>query len=184
MTLKQNTNNNHKSNMANNNQIQFTDNDYKIIPGVGFSKVKFGIKKEQLIELMGQPDEIEEDANYGDSLEDKVTVLYYDTDGFSVSFDKEANYRLTEISFESDLFILEDCVKVGMTTEEALKALEKAGYDEPSLEDLEGEIDPNDKTEAYTYDDMNITLWFDDNILQTIQMGPFWLDSDTIKWPK
>ncbi len=170
--------------MANNNYDKLTDNDYKIIPGVGFSKVKFGIKKEQLIELMGQPDEIEEDANYGDSPDDKVTVLYYDTDGFSVSFDKDENYRLTEISFESDLFILEGCVKVGMSTQDALKALEKAGYEEPNLEDLDGEVDPDEKTVAYTYDDMNVTLWFDNDVLQTIQIGPFWFDSDTIKWPK
>lgn len=169
--------------MAKKNE-QMTDADYKIVPGVGFSKVKFGMRKEQLIELMGQPDEIEEDANYGDSPDDKVTVLYYDQDGFSVSFDKEEKYRLTEISFESDLFVLENGVKIGQTVEEALSLLEKAGYEEPSLEDLEGEVSPNDNTEAYTYDEKNITLWFDDGILQTIQIGPFWFDSDTIKWPK
>ncbi len=164
-------------------KILATDNDYKIVPGVGFGNVKFGIRKEQLIQLMGQPDEIEEDANYGDSPDDRVTVLYYDQDGFSVSFDKEAKYRLTEISFESNLFVLEGKVSVGMKKEEALSALAAAGYEEPSIEDLNGEIDPEEQTEAYTYDEKNVTLWFDEGVLATIQIGPFWLDSDTIKWP-
>jgi len=170
--------------MANNVQM-LKDADYKIIPGFGFGKVKFGIKKEELIKIMGQPDEIEEDANYGDSPEDKVTVLYYDQDGFSVSFDKDAKYRLTEMSFDSDAFVLEGKVRVGMGKQEVLDILAKAGYDEPSEEDLSDDLSPeNEGTEAYTYDEKNITLWFDHDVLGTIQTGPFWIDSDTIKWPE
>ncbi|MCQ2203833.1 MAG: hypothetical protein MJZ15_05280 [Bacteroidales bacterium] len=171
--------------MANKKMESLTDEDYKIVPGVGFGKIKFGMSKEAVIEMLGQPDEIEEDANYGDDPNDKVTVLYYDMDGFSMSFDKEYKYKMTEISFDNDMFVLEGKVRVGMAKEEALKVLEAAGWDEPMEEDLADELDEENKgTTAYTYEEQNVTLWFDDETLGTIQVGPQWIDADTIKWPK
>lgn len=159
--------------------------DYKILPMLGFDKVKFGMNEDQVLKILGQPDEIEKEANYGDEPTDAVDVFYYDQIGVSMSFDKEAKFRLSEIAFENPEFVLEGKVHVGMSQEEALKALEAAGYEEPSMEDLEGELEPEDEgTEAYTYDEKNITLWFKGGQLETIQTGPEWFDADTIKWPE
>lgn len=160
--------------------------DFKIIPCVGFDKVKFGMTRNQVIEILGSPNDIEEDQNYGDSPEELTTVFYYDELGVSFSFDKEEKYRLTEMSFEDEQFVLGGTIKVGMTKEAALAAADKLdlgeGYEDDLLDD---EVEDDDKKlESYTYDDKNVSLWFEDGVLVTIQIGPDWIDNDTIKWPK
>lgn len=172
-------------NKMTNKLTSLTAEDYKIVPGVGFGKIKFGMTQDQVLEILGQPDEKEVDANYGDSPEDKVTVFYYDTLGFSISFDKEFKYRLTEISFDGPDFLLENEISVCMPRLDVLNTLATKDYDEPTEEDLEGELDEtNQDTTAFTYEDKNVTLWFDADELGTIQIGPFWIDADTVKWPK
>ena len=157
--------------------------DNKIIPCVGFDKVKFGMSRDQVIKVLGQPDEIEEDQNYGDTPEELTTVFYYDEMGVSLSFDKEEKYRLTEISFEDDQFSLGD-IKVGMKKDAAFAAAEKAKLGEPYEDDLTDDLQDNEELESFTFEDTNVSLWFEKDILVTIQIGPDWIDDDTIKWPK
>ena len=157
---------------------------YKIIPFVGFDKVKFGIKMDELIKIMGNPSEIEKDNRFSEEDDDTADIVFYDEIGFSAMFEKVAEGRLSEMDFEGEDFVLEDQVKIGMDKDEVLKILEQKGYDEPTQEDLEDELEEGDTTEAYTYDEKNITLWFTEGKLDTIQLSPEMFDADTIKWPE
>ncbi len=71
--------------------------DAEIKVGIGFSKVRFGMTEEEVIELLDQPDETEEMR-----FEDGCTAIiyYYDELGISLSFESEEDFRLMEISFE------------------------------------------------------------------------------------
>ncbi len=151
---------------------------YKIIPGVGFDNIKFGMTQDEVEGILGEPDEVEE-QNYGEG--ESAEVFYYDEAGLSMSFDAEEDYRLVEISFEDDNFVLFDSIHIGQPIEEALSLAEKANMGEYDIEDLS--LDGFDGKELYAFDKDNINLWADDKILSSIQIGPYWLDDDNIKWP-
>jgi hypothetical protein len=151
---------------------------HKIIPGVGFDDIKFGMMQDEVEGILGEPDEVEE-QNYGDG--EAAEVFYYDELGISMSFDAEEDYRLVEISFEDENFILFDSIHVGQPLNEVLSLCERAKMGEYDLEDLS--LDGFDGKELYTYEKDNINLWIDDKMLSSIQIGPYWLDDDTIKWP-
>ncbi len=157
----------------------------EIKPLIGFDNIKFGMTMSEVKDIMGKPDSIEEDQNYTDNedeKEDLTTVFYYDELDISMSFDKEENYRLTEVSFEGDQFGLGD-LRVGMSKEEAFSAAADAGLGECE-EDYLGEDADSDNMELYTYEAKNVSLWFADDLLDTIQIGPGMIDDDTIAWPK
>ena len=149
-----------------------------ILPGIGFGSIKFGMEEHEVSNYIGDPDETEV-QNYGDG--DEATVLYYDEIGISMSFDKEENYRLVEISFELDNFILHNAIKVGMGKDDFLAAIKNIEMGEYDLEDMTD--DGFDDKQLYVFEKENINIWMDDNKVTSIQIGPEWVDDETIRWP-
>lgn len=158
--------------------------DCKIKPFVGFDRVKFGQKIEEVTKVLGQPSSIDADQNYSgepNETEELTTVLSYDELGVIMSFEKAEGYRLTEISFEDERYALGK-LKVGMPKAEALKAAEalKLGeYDENFFDDDED----SEGYETYDYTDKNVCLWFFEGALDAIQIGPDFDDNGEIVWP-
>lgn len=157
--------------------------EYAIIPLKGFDKVKFGQTREQVLSILGQPDEIDEDACFGDSPEEKTTVFYYDELGLSFSFEKEEGYRLSEMSFDSDEFVLCGKIRVGMDMEEVLKLASTCQIGEGEDISYEAELDENSK--LWEYEEGNVGFYFENGVLSTIQIGPeFSEDGNEIIWPQ
>lgn len=150
-----------------------------ILPLIGFGSIKFGMEEHEVSNYLGDPDETEV-QNYGDGGE--ANVLYFDELGLSMSFDSEEDYRLVEISFESDRFVLHNVIKPGMSKDDFLSALENLNLGEYELEELDNEGFEN--MEQYTFDKDNINIWIENDRLTTIQIGPEFVDDDTIKWPE
>jgi len=149
-----------------------------ILPHIGFGSIKFGMEEHEVSTFIGDPDETEI-QNYGDG--DEATVLYYDEIGISMSFDKEENYRLVEVSFELDNFILRDAIKVGMSKADFMSKLESLDLGEYELEDMTDE--GFDDKQLYVFEKENINIWMDDDKITSIQIGPEWVDDETIRWP-
>jgi len=149
-----------------------------ILPHIGFGSIKFGMEEHEVSTFIGDPDETEI-QNYGDG--DEATVLYYDEIGISMSFDKEENYRLVEVSFELDNFILRDAIKVGMSKADFMTKLESLDLGEYELEDMTDE--GFDDKQLYVFEKENINIWMDDDKITSIQIGPEWVDDETIRWP-
>lgn len=162
-----------------------TDMDYKILPLVGFDKVKFGQTKDKVLEILGTPDEIEEDQQYGDTPNEKTTVFYYDELGLSFSFEKEEGYRLMEISFDGTDFVLCGNIRTGMSFDEVMKAVKASDLGEGEEEDVSEFVDSGDDIKVWVFEDTNVDLYFENDILSTIQLGPeFTEDGNSIVWPK
>lgn len=156
-----------------------------ILPEIGFDKVKFGQTRDEVIAILGKPDEIVDNENYGDG--ELATIFYYDEPQISLSFDKEENYRLVEISFDDEEFDMNGDIKVGMPIENAVEAADKAGIGECYEQDLADELDQEQidaQVRLFVYEDKNVCLWSEDGLLSTIQIGPAFIDDDTISWPK
>lgn len=152
----------------------------KIVLGVGFGNLKFGMTEEDVLDIAGAPDEIFPETGYS---EDGYRALYYDEEGYSVSFDNECDNRLAEMSFEDEEFILDDKIMVGMSMVDVLNAATELGYGEQTEEDIDEEID-DEPVSAFSFEDKNVTFWFRNDTLDTIQIGPFFEDDDTIAWPE
>ncbi len=150
-----------------------------ILPGIGFGSIKFGMEEHEASNYLGDPDETEV-QDYGEG--GKANVLYYDELGISISYDKEEDFRLTEISFESDKFVLYNTIKVGITKDELLKAIKDAKMGDYEHEDLASE--GFEGKELFTFEEENINIWVDGNVVESIQIGPKWLDDETIDWPE
>nr|WP_319398686.1 hypothetical protein [uncultured Carboxylicivirga sp.] len=150
-----------------------------ILPFIGFGSIKFGMEEHEVSSNIGDPDETEV-QNYGEG--GKATVLYYDELGLSMSFDSEEDYRLVEISFENENFILHKVIKPGMSKEDFLAALENLDMGEYEVEDIDEE--GLEDMQQYIFEKENINIWFEEGTLTTIQIGPEFVDDDTIKWPQ
>ncbi len=150
-----------------------------ILPHVGFGSIKFGMEEHEVSNYLGDPDETEV-QDYGDGAE--ANVLYFDEIGISMSFDKEADYKLVEISFENSNYALHNKIKVGMSKEDFLAALKELNMGEYEVEDMKE--DGFDDKELYTFDEENINIWLDDDAITSIQIGPEWVDDETIRWPQ
>jgi len=150
-----------------------------ILPFIGFGSIKFGMEEHEVSSYIGDPDETEV-QNYGHG--GKANVLYYDEFGLSMSFDSEEDFRLVEISFESDRFILHNTIKPGMSKEDFLTVIENLDMGEYEVEEIED--DEFENMVQYIFDKENINIWFEDDKLTTIQIGPEFVDDDTIRWPQ
>ncbi|TRX66205.1 hypothetical protein [Carboxylicivirga sp. M1479] len=149
-----------------------------ILPYIGFGSIKFGMEEHEVSNFLGDPDETEV-QDYGEGAE--ANVLYFDEMGISMSFDKEEDYKLVEISFETDKFILLDSIKVGMSKADFLSAIEKLDLSEYQHEDMADE--GYDDKEMFVFEKENINIWMDEESITSIQIGPEWVDDETIRWP-
>lgn len=146
--------------------------------GWGFAKIKLGMSEKDILAILGPPEEVEE-QEYSDG--GIAKTLYYNDEGFDLTFESEDEYKLSYMSFYDEKFLLGQKVHTGMTREQVLKAVTGLGFSEPDTEDISNNEDPNQ--ELISYDDENCNLWFTDEILDEIQIGPFWQDDDTPIWP-
>lgn len=153
----------------------------KIMPMVGFDKIRFGMKLEEVTKILGQPDAISTE-NYGEGKDEELVTVaeFYDLN-INMSFEKAEGDRLTEMSFEDERYTLGK-IKVGMNKEEAMVEASAMGLGEYYEEELDEE-ENQEGYEMFDFEDQNVTLWFLDDVVDAIQIGPDFL-GDEIRWPK
>lgn len=156
-------------------------NDLKnILLSQGLGLVKFGMKRSQIVALLGLPDEKELNAN-SDSEEDYTETWHYDKDEVSLGFDEEEDWRLVSIAVTSDFYTLEGLALVGKGLEEVEKDLEKLEINDLVLEDDPSGDDADSR--LLMSEDYELNLWFEEGVLNEIQWGPLYNDEDMIEWP-
>ncbi len=151
---------------------------FKILPGKGVGNIRLGMKKEEVEQILGQPND-KEVIEYDDG-ENSCTYYYFNLE-IDLTFESDDDDRLSFISIESEKFSIEDKIKIGQSKEEVIKICHDLKFSEPELEDLSSEEIPNQELLSLDYE--NINFWFTDNRLDEIQIGPFWKDDETPIWP-
>lgn len=154
-----------------------SDTEIKI--GIGFSQIKFGMTEKEVVELLDHPEETEE-MRFEDG--GKAIIYYYDELGMSLSFESEEDYRLMEIAFEDEGFAIKDILKVGINKDELPAIIEKLGLSTPETEDLANEGFPD--REIISFEDENLNIWIEEDKVASLQLGPLWIDDETISWPE
>ena len=150
--------------------------NYNVItPGQGISKLKFGLSKSQVEDLLGEPDEIEPIED-----EDGLEYWHYDTMGMSLVFDPIENMRLTTIvSAHEDVSLFGEKI-INMGRDRLIELLHKKG-----MKDLFFTEDFEDGSRIETVESIEkeMLCWLSDGQVTEVQFGPFFVDEDTVSWP-
>lgn len=153
----------------------------EILPGIGLGELKFGLNRDQVKGMLGEPDEIEM-YRYGDSEKDGTESWHYDELDLSIAFDEEEDWRLVTIAVSSEFFEYAGNKVINLTKKEVLSMLESLEIEDLEEEDMSETEEV--KYELITSEELSINFWFEDDVLSEIQWGPQFLDDDTINWPE
>lgn len=146
-----------------------------ILLGEGLGMIRFGMKREQVREQAGPPDEIEQ-YQHDESGDQRAEAWHYDDPEVSLAFEEFNNWRLTSIAISSDNFTLEGNQLIGMLYDEVLKMLQDLRIGEID----EDALDPDDgvSMKLITVEEAGLTLWFEDESLTEIQFSQIWTDEE------
>jgi hypothetical protein len=153
--------------------------DYAIQIGKGFGNIKLGMKEADIEKILGEPDDVDEIV-YPDG---EVSKTYnYEQLGIDLTFESDNENRLSYISFFDEQFHIMEKIRIGIGKEKIKELARKKEFSEPILEDLSDEEFPDN--ELMSFDRENLNLWFTQEMLDEIQIGPKWKDDDTPIWPE
>lgn len=152
----------------------------EIKPGTGYGNIFFGMSREQLKNLLGEPDEIES-TPHDDEEEDVTESWHYDELEISVSFEKTEDWKLCTVAVSTADATLHGEHPVGMDEASLSALLAKLDVKNPLKEDWSSADAPDYK--AITAEELEMVFWLEDGEVMDIQWGPFFIDEDTIRWP-
>lgn len=153
-----------------------------IILGKGVMDLIFGMTRDEVKTILGEPDEIEtydeEDDDSGLS-----EAWHYDEYELSATFDEVDDWRLTSLAVSSPDYLFEGVNLIGLSSEEVIQQIEIMNIGEVSLEEISND-DITDQQVA-TIVEVSLNLWLEDGLLTEIQWGPFWdEEEEEYIWPE
>ncbi|HBG69942.1 MAG: hypothetical protein A2W93_05475 [Bacteroidetes bacterium GWF2_43_63] len=127
----------------------------KILPMEGCSLIRFGASENDVINVIGEPDEREniDDEDYNSE------IWYYDEKGVTLFLDEmeDDGLLVSGIELENDNFELEGVSLIGKTIDEIKALAEKLKYGEADVEKEEwGEF-------RLSYEDKLLDFYFDES---------------------
>lgn len=147
--------------------------------GQGLGSVKFGMTREQVIAILGQP--AEKDIESVEEEHMKSEIWHYDALDVSLGFDEDENWRLVSIAVSSEFYKFDSAALIGKTRDEVEDILEKSNLHDLELDDLDEEEETGQC--LLISEESEINFWFENDTLTEIQWGPLFEDDDTIIWP-
>jgi hypothetical protein len=142
--------------------------------GTGIGNIRFGFTMDQVRDIMGEPEEVEE-SDEDDEFEHKAWN-YWDQ-GYSFFFDREDDYRLSCIQTENPNVILFGQKVFDLPADQVKELVRKNGLTDFETEKLEtGET-------RLSYEKEMIDLYLEDDRLLAINFGVFINDDLEVQWP-
>jgi hypothetical protein len=147
-----------------------------IQPGRGLGELLFGMNREEVLALLGEPTEKETYPLDEEECDEEVESWHYDELDLSLSFNEEDDYRLITIAVSGGDYLYNGVDPIGLDAA-ALETL----LTDSKIEDLE-------KVEEeglllFSSETIGINFWFEEGKLSEVQWGPFFADEETIDWP-
>lgn len=153
-----------------------------IYPKVGFGLIKFGLYPEDIIEILGFPEIIEDPNEEGDK------IFYYENIGINyLCFDRDDGFRLTTIELNNrSKAKLWDKEIFGLSLKQIENISTSYGFSlkfEDSLiyESEEGKC----IEEIYRIEELRLDFYFNkDKILEELSLIVSFNEKDEIEWPE
>ncbi len=149
------------------------ENINPIKPGHGLGTILFGMTIAQVEEILGKPDEVDK-GEFDVPNEDEEIFMqtwHYDEAELSMEFELiEGQFRLVILSVTGEQYIYKDQKLIGKTLKEL----------KPLIEDLYLDKDDSDGDEVVVLfsDLLNISFWFEDDVLNEVQWSQVLADVD------
>jgi hypothetical protein len=153
----------------------------EIKSGIGLGDLKFGMTRNQVKKVLGDPDEIEK-FSYTDSDEDLTESWHYDKLELSLGFDEDVDWKLVTMAVSSGDYLFMNKKLIGLSREKLLETLSELGLKNLYIEDCSDEDGPGD--ELICSEKIGINFWMEDGKLSEVQWGPEYIDEETIRWPE
>jgi len=153
--------------------------DYEIVLGRGIGEILFGIPKQEIAEILGAPNEIE---NPEDPERIDWEIYCYNSINCSFSFDPDNEDRLVEIVVENGYFHIGKKIRVGIRKEDILNLGVELKFGKYVIEDMRTEELPTH--ELISYDQVGLHLWLDDGLISSIQISPLLNEEGLLIWPE
>ncbi len=148
-----------------------------IKPGIGLGSIKFGMTRDQITDLLGEPADKEKFA-----YEEEVSESWhYDKLNMSIAFDEMEAWKLTTISVTSDEYKMEGTSIVGISREDLFSKFESMNLSDIEVEDW-SETDET-KQELVAADEVSMNFFVDGGNVREVQWGPDFSEDDEIIWP-
>jgi hypothetical protein len=157
----------------------------EIIPFVGIGDLKFGMTRDQVKNLLGEPSEVDNVPGFEEeSVNDDLESWHYDQYEFSVVFDAMYEWKLVSISISDPHFTLFGKSVIGADKIDTLALLESKGYSPSATEDVQNDEDGEEDIELYEFEDLAMMIWcIEDEVIELQILPDVEEDSETIKWP-
>lgn len=148
--------------------------------GQGLDELQFGLSREEVIQLVGEP--TEKEHMEGDDESGAMEAWHYDEQNLSLSFEEDCDWRLTSITTASPDVNFEGIDLIGVSQSEVMEQMEVFNLGEFELQDISSEELPDQLLAANA--DFSLNLFFDNDILAEIQWGPYWDEEEEVPiWP-
>ncbi len=145
----------------------------EILPGTGLGDIRFGMTREEVSSILGDPSEI--DMFSDDEPGNQVESWHYDEADVSFAFEEAEEWRLTTIAVSSEEYKVEDTALIGLSKEATFAQLEKMGIDHNFDEDSGQDLHFSNET--------GLNFWMDGDVLREIQWSVEIDDEDKVIWP-
>jgi hypothetical protein len=158
--------------------MQKTEKNIEI--GMGVLGIQFGMSRDEVKGILGEPDEIETFTPEEDN-EYLSEVWHYDEHELSATFDEMENWRMIALAVSSPDYLFQGVNLIGLSQEETLHQIELLELGEIELEDVQIEDEDDDENSEHqvaSIYDAGLNLWFENGITSEIQWGPLWEDDE------
>jgi len=143
-----------------------------IIIGEGLDDVKFGMQREEVVKILGEPEDV--DIFDYEETEEKSEAWHYDTIEISAAFDEAEDWQLVSLAISTQDCQINGHKLIGVEYDKAVKIIESMELGELEYEDVTDEEDDNKQYKQVFAHEANVSFWFDENRLSEIQWGPIW----------
>ncbi len=148
---------------------------------LGLGDLKFGMTREEVSALLGQPDEIDE-YTFSGAEEDRSESWHYDDIDLSMSFDSEDGWRMITIAVSSPDYLLSGKTVVGINQDELVQILQHL-----QLTDIKEENEAALSMPGYhlvSVPSKFMNFWLEENQVKEVQWSPKFDEDDEVEWPQ
>ena len=152
-----------------------------IKPLIGLGMLRFGMKRDEIRSLLGEPGDIDE-YSFSGAPDDLSESWHYDDMDLSMSFDAEDDWRMVTLAVSSDDYRLGEYSLVGKTKKELAEILAFLGFTDVK-EENELSLDMPGH-ELIAEHSQFINFWLEKGIVKEVQWSPRFDEDDEVIWPE
>ena len=154
----------------------------EIKSGYGLGEIKFGMSRDEVLNILGAPNEKETFSYSEEDDDDQTENWHYDELELSVGFDQEDDWKLVTLGITSQDYEFNGVKAIGLTKEQLSTEIQALNIDDLEQEDMASAENPTHQ--LISSESLGINFWTEDGLVSEVQWVPLYIDDENIKWPE